>query len=134
MDLVPLQLLLRHRKLSKRDSDLLLLASQREFGALWKGAAHLLALQKSIGVPHVYVLRHRGPSADRLYQRRSRAAQKARGRWASDRSLKRYEKRGRVLEQPQRVSMLTRTFATTCEATVWDVLAGRRETFSVPLH
>ena len=39
-----------------------------------------------------YVLRHTGPSHDHLSKRRSLPEIKRRGRWANDRSVRRYEK------------------------------------------
>ena len=43
-----------------------------------------------------YLLRHTGPSHDHLNQLRPLAEIKRRGRWCSDRSVKRYEKAGLV--------------------------------------
>ena len=42
--------------------------------------------------PHLYYLRHGGASHDLLTKRRPLAEIKARGRWATDQSLKRYAK------------------------------------------
>ena len=42
------------------------------------------------------MLRHTGPSQDRLSNQRSLAQVKRRGRWASDSSVKRYEKSSRI--------------------------------------
>ena len=46
--------------------------------------------------PMLYQLHHSGPSADLALRRRSLAAVKLRGRWATDRSMARYLKEGRV--------------------------------------
>ena len=59
--------------------------------------AHLL--------PCLYQLRHAGASDDMLQARRVTADIRARGRWQSDNSLKRYSKPTQVLRELQRVSL-----------------------------
>ena len=47
----------------------------------------------------LYQLRHSGPSTDVLNEERPLYEVKKRGRWASDKPLKRYAKGGRIAEQ-----------------------------------
>lgn len=61
-------------------------------------------------VPHV--LRHTGPSADAFQNNMSSGDIKARGKWASDLSVSRYEKRGMVLRQLSRLSATQQSQAT----------------------
>ena len=61
---------------------------------LLKKAGDMLKLQEWDLDP--YVLRHTGPSQDRLSNQRSLKQVKRRGRWASDSSVKRYEKSSRI--------------------------------------
>ncbi|CAK0910119.1 unnamed protein product [Prorocentrum cordatum] len=51
-----------------------------------------------------YHMRHSDPSHDILFKRRSLPAVKARGRWLSDRTVRRYEAHGRLLQQQAQVS------------------------------
>ena len=48
--------------------------------------------------PVLYMARHTGASLDRLEDRISLEEVRRRGRWASDRSVKRYEKRAMIQE------------------------------------
>ena len=51
--------------------------------------------------PHV--VRHTGPSADRLFNRMSLDQCQKRGRWASPKSVNRYEKHARIMKQLQKL-------------------------------
>ena len=53
--------------------------------------------------PHPYSIRHGGASDDALRGSRSLAQIKARGRWKSDNSVRRYEKHARVLREVERM-------------------------------
>eukprot|EP00973_Karenia_brevis_P086983 12061932-Karenia_brevis.AAC.1 len=63
------------------------------FPVLFKRVAKLLGVTP-LPVPHQ--LRHAGASADRAQNRRPLAEVKKRGRWASDRSVARYNKENRI--------------------------------------
>ena len=63
----------------------------------FKAACRLAQLE--VLAPMLYQLRHSGPSADLALRRRSVAAVKLRGRWATDRSMGRYLKEARVGQQ-----------------------------------
>jgi len=67
----------------------------------FKAACRLAQLE--VFAPMLYQLRHSGPSADLALRRRSVAAVKLRGRLATDRSMGRYLKEGRVGQQLQRL-------------------------------
>ena len=60
--------------------------------------------------PHPYSLRHGGASDDALRGARTLASIKARGRWKSDNSVRRYEKHARVLREVERMPALAQTF------------------------
>lgn len=65
----------------------------KTFAAAFKDAATKLRLPQ---LPVAHQLRHAGPSVDRAGNRRPLTEVKRRGRWAADRSVKRYEKSGLV--------------------------------------
>ncbi|CAK0897361.1 unnamed protein product, partial [Prorocentrum cordatum] len=67
------------------------------FNAMFKEAAALVGLESWELTP--CILRHSGPSHDRLTKARSLEAIKRRGRWASDLSVRRYEKGSRVMRR-----------------------------------
>ena len=106
--------------------------SAREFNRLWVRAAVLLDLPSTIGMPHVYVLRHSGASADKVMLRRTLPEIKSRGRWRSDSSVRRYQKGGRSLERLAALSPKTREFALKCERRAWKVLARLLLPLSLP--
>ena len=95
----------------------------KQYNALWRQAALQLQLDKSLGIPHPYVLRHSGPSADRLHQRRSLSEVKSRGRWRSGSSVRRYQKGGRSLERLSVLSAAMQQYVARCEKRVWKVLS-----------
>eukprot|EP00959_Pyramimonas_sp_CCMP1952_P239686 5008746-Pyramimonas_sp.AAC.1 len=68
----------------------------------------MLGAAKKVGLEKLkitaYHMRHSGPSHDILFKRRSLASVKARGRWLSDRTVRRYEAHGRLLQQRAKVS------------------------------
>ncbi|CAK0871421.1 unnamed protein product, partial [Prorocentrum cordatum] len=76
---------------------------QAQWGRALKGAASACGLN-ALGDPCLYRFRHGGVSHDLLFKARSLLSAKKRGRWASDRSLARYERGGRINEQ---LSLLT---------------------------
>ena len=76
---------------------------QAQWGRALRGAASACGLS-ALGDPCLYRLRHGGGSHDLLFKARSLLSAKKRGRWASDRSLARYERGGRINEQ---LSLLT---------------------------
>ena len=67
------------------------------FNAMFKEAAALVGLESWELTP--YILRHSGPSHDWLTKARGLEAIKRRGRWASDLSVRRYEKGSRVMRR-----------------------------------
>ena len=87
----------------------------KEFRMFWDEAVRRTGVARALGEQHLYVLRHSGPSADRLNDRRPELEVKIRGRWKGDRSLKRYEKGGRVLEVLSRCTTKMKAFAARCE-------------------
>ena len=119
-------LLTRHR------SGPLVPVTAREFTRQWQKAARGLMLDQYLGLPHVYVLRHSGASADRLYKRRPLSEVKSRGRWRADSSVRRYEKGGRSLERLAVLGTQTRVFVQKCAQRVWAVLQQRSPPLSLP--
>jgi hypothetical protein len=71
---------------------------QAQWGRALKGAASACGLT-ALGDPCLHRLRHGGVSHDLLFKARTLLSAKKRGRWASDRSLARYERGGRINEQ-----------------------------------
>ncbi|CAK0844650.1 unnamed protein product [Prorocentrum cordatum] len=71
---------------------------QAQWGRALKGAASACGLT-ALGDPCLHRLRHGGASHDLLFKARILLGAKKRGRWASDRSLARYERGGRINEQ-----------------------------------
>ena len=69
--------------------------------AIWKSAIKDIGLERFGFV--LYQLRHGGPSHDRRYKLRSALEVKLRGRWASDRVMKRYEAHARLDREFQRL-------------------------------
>ena len=66
------------------------------FGYLWRRALEVA----EVPIKYVpYQLRHGGPSHDRLMHHRSMAEIKARGRWACDHTMKRYEAHAMVQQE-----------------------------------
>ena len=71
-------------------------------GVAMKAAAAKVGLSELNIVP--YQMRHAGPSHDRLWLLRPLNEVKARGHWASDSSVRRYEAAARLLKEEKRVS------------------------------
>ena len=132
VDLPQLTLLVEEFR-RRHHSGLLLPVPIRKFNALWRRAALDLQLDKSLGIPHPYTLRHSGPSADRLHQRRSLDEVKARGRWRADSSVRRYQKGGRSLERLSALIVEIRRYVQLCEKRVWMVLSGRLQPLCKPV-
>ena len=116
----------------RHQSGLLVPVSAKELSRFWEQAARALDLERSLGMPHLYVLRHSGASADMMLKRRSLAEIKSRGRWRSDSSVRRYEKGGRSLERLAALSVPTRAYVLKCAQRVWAVLALRSLPLSLP--
>jgi hypothetical protein len=95
------------------------------FTHLFHRAQNLLLLPRDLGVQQMYVFRHSGASADWITNRRSRQAINDRGRWASDSSLRRYQKGGRVAEQFNRCSPDLQRYALHCLTSLPTVLRGQ---------
>ena len=78
-------------------------------------------------VPVPYSLRHGGASHDMLSGRRAISAIKRRGRWASDASVRRYEKAARALKEAGRIPKEARTYAGLIEANLASFALGREK-------
>ena len=79
-----------------------------------------------VGVQAVlYQARHSGPSIDLARGTRDRATVKARGRWAADASVNRYERATRLSETFQKLPAARRLQALECEHRLADVFSGR---------
>lgn len=79
--------------------------------------------------PLPYCLRHTGPSHDRAENRRSLMEVKKRGRWASDASVRRYEKGGRVSQRLQTLSLATQRRCADAESHISMILGGTPRTY-----
>ena len=89
------------------------------------------ALVKVTAVP--YQARHSGASLDAARGLRSRAEIKARGRWASDRSVARYESKARVAESSDCLPKPRLQHLQLCEHRLEELLCGRVAAQSLPL-
>ena len=76
-----------------------------EMVSAWKQALVDVGLEHNHAVLHQ--LRHSGPSFDRCHRLRSLMEIKARGRWAADASLRRYEQHGRLNQEYHRLPLAT---------------------------
>ena len=76
-----------------------------EMVSAWKQALVDVGLEHNHAVLHQ--LRHSGPSFDRCHRLRSLMEIKARGRWAADASLRRYEQHGRLNQEYHRLPQAT---------------------------
>ena len=76
-----------------------------EMVSAWKQALVDVGLEHNHAVLHQ--LRHFGPSFDRCHRLRSLMEIKARGRWAADASLRRYEQHGRLNQEYHRLPLAT---------------------------
>jgi hypothetical protein len=103
---------------SRRPSDARLLGmSYAEFLVVFKRAA------ASVGVDAVpYQARHSGASVDRAEGSRSLEACQKRGRWASAKSVKRYEKAGRLNQTWRELSAPLQAHCAHCANILEDVL------------
>ena len=76
--------------------------------SLAKYESHFRKAVKSLGLTALgltpNVVRHSGPSADLLMRVRTLTAVKKRGRWVCDKSVARYGKEARLLQQAARLS------------------------------
>ena len=88
-----------------------------QFLKVWK------EVREEIGVAVVpYEARHSGASIDAARGHRSRAEIKARGRWAADSSVNRYEKKARLLESFNKLSVAQQEYLLACERQLGDML------------
>ena len=81
----------------------------------------------AMGVPDAvpYQARHSGPSIDLALRRRELGAAKKRGRWKTDRSLRRYEKAGRLLRVADRWTAAQRSHFNRSAELVEALILGR---------
>ncbi|CAK9028293.1 unnamed protein product, partial [Durusdinium trenchii] len=81
----------------ERASPYLIDLTYEELGTAWRKTLERIGLAQRHAV--LYQLRHSGPSHDRLLRLRSLLEVKQRGRWASDKTLNRYEAHGRISQE-----------------------------------
>ena len=72
-----------------------------------------------------YQARHSGPSIDAARHLRTRAEIRARGRWASEKSVARYERPARLAESFQELSMGVQEFCQRAEEHFSALIVGR---------
>ena len=110
-------------------------ASERVFPFTYP--EYLLEFHKSIhrqGLKAVpYQARHSGPSIDAARLCRTREEIKARGRWAADKSVLRYEQRARLMKSVNALSPSQASLATQCEARIEELLRGQCQADILPL-
>jgi hypothetical protein len=83
---------------------------------------------RAMGLPGLvlYQLRHGGASVDRLERRRSPQEILARGRWQSERSLRRYAKSGRLQTMLTKLAPHVRAFTKVALRDLELIVTGRR--------
>ena len=82
--------------------------------------------------PVAYSCRHGGPAWDRYRKYRTVAEVKSRGRWLSERSLRRYEKHSKMAQAMSRIGRKWQRFHAECAAHLAAILIGRRAPPVVP--
>ena len=80
---------------------------------------------RSLGPPTLYQLRHGGASHESWTEFRGVADIKLKGRWASDASLRRYCKGGRVNQILRRLPAAMQKHAELCASSLAELLSGR---------
>lgn len=108
----------------KPDEELFRIAAADLTKALDESAAELGL--EALGRVHPYRLRHTGASHDFATKARTLAEIQRRGRWRDARSIRRYEKGGRLNELLLRLPAATQKLALQCEASVAAVVLGQR--------
>ena len=111
--------------------DMLFKVDPVEFATALSNAEVRLGLEP-LGHLHPYRFRHTGASHDFLEKERDLQAIQRRGRWRDVRSIRRYEKGGRVGQLFARLPEKLRLHAERCERLVPEVLRGRRSASLAP--
>jgi len=93
----------------------------RKVSALYRQATNLLRLPR---VPVLHQLRHGGASYDYMEKNLSLAEIQVRGRWASERSTRRYQKSGRINEQLAELETGTLAFCEESFKNIEGILGG----------
>ena len=130
----------RHRPLAtalekyaerRKDEGFLFIMSPGEFFAELAAAAEMLGIQK-LGPLNPYRFRHTGASHDFATKERSLLEIQRRGRWRGKKSMRRYEKGGRLTELLQRLDTKTVIHAKRCGKCAGQVLLGARSPLVAP--
>ena len=103
--------------------DRLVEETPEQFRQLFRAAAERCNIMILEPIP--YHLRHSGASLDLVRNWREIPAVKRRGRWASDRSMHRYLKGGRVAEQFRRLPKSVQEYCERCQRGIGEILSGR---------
>ncbi|CAE8609395.1 unnamed protein product, partial [Polarella glacialis] len=93
------------------------------FKKIWDSARLACQLDQLHYVP--YQLRHGGPSHDHFHRLRSMLEIKQRGRWANDKTLKRYEAGGRLQQELQKASQKLLAAAQAAVQELGRLMSGR---------
>lgn len=125
LDVKPIQwiglALLDRKKALPKQTDKLFRFSMEEFRKKFQAAAQEINLE---GI-HPYQLRHGGATEDLTSKIREFSMVKARGRWKTDASVRRYAKTGRVQQLLCRLSLRNMQFCTWSEKNIQAVYQGR---------
>ena len=106
-------------------SDPLFRFTQESYSKVVKEA--FLAVGGAALTPVAYSCRHGGPAWDRYRKYRTVAEVKSRGRWLSDRSLRRYEKHSKPAQAMARISGISRRwqkYHAECTERIGGILQG----------
>ena len=95
----------------------------------------LRVVSKLAGLPVItpYQMRHAGPSWDALHGNRTDDQIKRRGRWKTDKSVRRYQKAGRLVKAFAVVPPAFAAYHQRCVEVVEDVVLGKRQSPAPPL-
>ena len=96
-----------------------------QYLVVWHKALKRLRLLDYVMKLVPYMARHSGPSIDAARSLRTRREIKDRGRWASDRSVLRYEQRARLARSFNRLPAGLQAHALKCEQNLDAVVLGR---------
>ena len=123
---------LERLKRGKTPDQLLFTLTQDQMAKQFRAAVDQLNLRAYLGEIHVYQLRHSGASSDFLEKIHTLAEVQRRGRWRTAKSVRRYEKGGRVAQQFQKLPAPLQVHALRCAEHVGQVVSGALRALAPP--
>jgi len=119
-------------RLGRDPLDTLVKLTAAGFNRLFHEAVAALELEKALGRITLYRLRHAGASEDCVTHRRSLKDIAKRGRWKTTRSVRRYEKGGRISQLLHRLKPAQLAHAQSCAKLIGRIAVGEAPPCSPP--